>query len=657
MVSDSHREILMERGPLPIIGIDRNGALIYANDTLCALLGHARDDILGRKFWDFLDRDRGRLLKERFLRDRDRGIFRQFETTVRSQSRDDSVISWHNVPFHDSNGRLTEVFSIGADVSPLRRAEARLERLNATLDALSQISRLALRTNDPRDLLDGAADILVSSRVCTGAWIALVGSDGRPVGLVGSPHDEDGMPFQLLAGRREVPPCIARVLSGSPEVTVAEISHTCPECVFTGSDTNVHGVTTVVRHGNNLQGVLVAHLRKPVPGADETRRLFRTIAHDLGFALAMLEAQAMHERAERALAEQTRMLDAFFEASLDPAALLDRDFNFVRVNRAYAETDDRAPCDFIGRNHFELFPDEENKRIFEHVRDTGEPYEVRAKPFIYANNPERGTTYWDWTLVPIFGDGGEVELLSLWLRDVTEECLAREELRRNQDRLRELTAQLAMTEQRERREIAAALHDNLGQTLAFAKMRLGALKQSSSTDTENIDIDEVVDFIDEGIHFTRSLTAQLSPPILSEMGLVAALEALVEDLADRHDLCVTLECEKDCGRMDEQIETTLFQATRELLHNAIKHADPEQVRVRCVSNPERVHIEVEDDGAGFDVSQLQHPNSTTKGGFGLLSVQERLRYLGGEVEIESEPNDGTVVRLVSPRANREKTPG
>ncbi len=109
--------------------------------------------------------------------------------------------------------------------------------------------------------------------------------------------------------------------------------------------------------------------------------------------------------------------------------------------------------------------------------------------------------------------------------------------------------------------------------------------------------------------------------------------------------------------MDEQIETTLFQATRELLHNAIKHADPEQVRVRCVSNPERVHIEVEDDGAGFDVSQLQHPNSTTKGGFGLLSVQERLRYLGGEVEIESEPNDGTVVRLVSPRANREKTPG
>jgi len=87
---------------------------------------------------------------------------------------------------------------------------------------------------------------------------------------------------------------------------------------------------------------------------------------------------------------------------------MDRQFNFVRLNRPYAEADRRPPSFFPGKNHFDLYPNEENERIFRRVVETGEPFFIRAKPFEYAQHPERGVSYWDWSLMPIKDDTGFV---------------------------------------------------------------------------------------------------------------------------------------------------------------------------------------------------------------------------------------------------------
>jgi PAS domain S-box-containing protein len=133
--------------------------------------------------------------------------------------------------------------------------------------------------------------------------------------------------------------------------------------------------------------------------------------------------------AEKKLRERTRDLDAFFSNTITPLVILDKDFNFIRVNKAYADADERDISDFDGHNHFEFYPHEENQRIFEGVVKNKTPYQASAKPFTYPDHPEWGVTYWDWTLVPILGDGGEVELLILSLNDVTERKSA--ELRRD----------------------------------------------------------------------------------------------------------------------------------------------------------------------------------------------------------------------------------
>jgi PAS domain S-box-containing protein len=115
-----------------------------------------------------------------------------------------------------------------------------------------------------------------------------------------------------------------------------------------------------------------------------------------------------------------QFLKRFFENHHLLAAILDRDFNFLRVNAKYAEAAGKAPDFFPGKNHFDLYPHAENQRIFAEVRDTGRPFQVFAKPFHHPDQPERGVTYWDWTLTPLPDVHGATELLILTIQDVTE---------------------------------------------------------------------------------------------------------------------------------------------------------------------------------------------------------------------------------------------
>ncbi len=124
-------------------------------------------------------------------------------------------------------------------------------------------------------------------------------------------------------------------------------------------------------------------------------------------------------QAEETARDLSRILDTYFDSTLTCLALLDRDFNFIRVNEAYARASQREVAEFVGRNHFELYPSDA-EAIFKQVVETKEAFQVEARPFVYPDQPERGVTYWDWTLVPILDDGGEVELLIFSLVDVTE---------------------------------------------------------------------------------------------------------------------------------------------------------------------------------------------------------------------------------------------
>ena len=134
------------------------------------------------------------------------------------------------------------------------------------------------------------------------------------------------------------------------------------------------------------------------------------------------------KKAEKNLSDQSRILEAFFTSTITPLVFLDRDFNFVRVNEAYAKACQRDISEFIGHNHFEFYPSDA-KEIFEQVVETKIPYQAVARPFTFPDHPEWGITYWDWTLTPLLDEKGKVEFLVFSLEDVTERKWAEKALR------------------------------------------------------------------------------------------------------------------------------------------------------------------------------------------------------------------------------------
>ncbi len=161
------------------------------------------------------------------------------------------------------------------------------------------------------------------------------------------------------------------------------------------------------------------------------------------------------------LSEASELLERFFSSIHFLLAYLDADFNFLRVNPAYAAASRRTPEYFVGKNHFRLFPDRENREIFEEVVRTGRPFVATARPFVYPDHPEWGVTYWDWSLRSVKEKSGRVEALLLVLFDATERRRSEEKAARaerkmaDMSRLAELGTLSAMVAHEVRTPLAA----------------------------------------------------------------------------------------------------------------------------------------------------------------------------------------------------------
>jgi PAS domain S-box-containing protein len=176
--------------------------------------------------------------------------------------------------------------------------------------------------------------------------------------------------------------------------------------------------------------------------------------------------------AQESLRETTALLETIFAHTHFLVAYLDPQFNFVRVNRAYAEADRREPSFFVGQNHFDLYPNTENEAIFRKVVEKGMPYFAHAKPFEYAGHPERGVTYWDWSLMPIKQQEGAVCGLVLTLADVTEQRRAEQTLREREATLTSIfrTAPVGIGLERDR--VLVRVNDQVCSMLGYSREEL-----------------------------------------------------------------------------------------------------------------------------------------------------------------------------------------
>ena len=210
-------------------------------------------------------------------------------------------------------------------------------------------------------------------------------------------------------------------------------------------------------------------------------------------------------------------------------------------------------------------------------------------------------------------------------------------------RLRRLAREVCLAEERERRRIAADLHDHLGQALAVMKLRLGKLHGDAMLGGHDGALAELVDLSDQAIRYTRGLTFELSPPVLYELGLGAALEWFAERVEAKHRLKVRVR-ERGRARLPDDLRVMLWKCVRELVHNVIKHAGARRVELELTHTDGGVSLSVTDDGCGF------HPDARARRGddhYGLFAIEERLHDYGGGLEIASRPGAGARVTVTA----------
>jgi PAS domain S-box-containing protein len=254
------------------------------------------------------------------------------------------------------------------------------------------------------------------------------------------------------------------------------------------------------------------------------------------------------------------------------------------------------------------------------------------------------------TLTMLRDEAGRPIAVATTERDVTERNRIERELRETEQRLRSLTFELALAEERERRRIASGLHDQIGGTLAAVRIRLGQLGQAAGAAPQlRQALSQIRDLIETTIDSTRSLTFDLTSPLLYEVGLEAALDSLANQMREQNGIQHHFQDDDQPKPMTDELKVILYHTVRELLANVAKHAQAESVSISIGRDGGSVRIQVEDDGVGFEVPKTGFHVSES-GGFGLYQAAERMKHLGGRFHVESTAGRGTAVTVVAPLA-------
>ena len=316
-------------------------------------------------------------------------------------------------------------------------------------------------------------------------------------------------------------------------------------------------------------------------------------------------------------------------------------FIFIDFNRAAERIEDLKKEKVLGRNLIDVIPSAKKYGLLETLRrvlKTGKP---EFHPLAVYKDGVLKT--WKENYIYRLPSGEVVDVYD----DIAERKHAESKLLIYQEKLQSLASELSLVEERERRAIATDLHDQIGQTLSVIKMRCFELRDNLKDPNQIQQVNEIKELVKQTIQDTRSLTFELSPPVLYELGLVSAIDWLAEEFQVKHNLKFTVEADNKPKPLSQDIEIVLFRSVRELLINIVKHAQANKVKITIRVNKKNLRIRVTDDGIGFSPkTKAARPYKDQQ--FGLFNITERISHLGGKLEVDSLRGKGTMVTLVAP---------
>jgi PAS domain S-box-containing protein len=350
------------------------------------------------------------------------------------------------------------------------------------------------------------------------------------------------------------------------------------------------------------------------------------------------------KRAQEEVRSSEETFRRTFEAIPDPAYIWTRRGNgrlvLDKYNRAAARITRGGIKDYLGVEAEKLFV--HKPEYTKKIRTTLSQGKAQFSEDVYQYRTT-GETKW---LQSDYVKTSENNVLVI-TKDISERKEAESKLLAYQEQLRAMSSEMLLIEERERRRIASELHDQIGQNLALCKLKVAALEKGMADPAGRADLAAVRLMLERSIQDARSLIFDLSPPVLYELGLVAALEWLAERIQEQFRVQVVFQNRSADPRLDIDQQVILFQVVRELLVNVGKHSGARRSRVVLSRLKTFFRIQVSDDGVGFDAAKI-FSQKEASGGFGFFSMRERLNYLGGRLDVRSRPGHGSRIALTVP---------
>jgi PAS domain S-box-containing protein len=372
---------------------------------------------------------------------------------------------------------------------------------------------------------------------------------------------------------------------------------------------------------------------------DQTEREIQRLLNNIQTYEAVQRAlQESAAQARKHLAE----LDQIYNTAPVGLCLVDRNLRFARVNERLAAISGRPAVDHIGRTTREVLPDLADALEGLYARVFGKGESIRGVEIRRTTQAEPHVERdWEVSLYPLKADDGSVMSVNVVVEDITER-------KHTEDTLRQLSSELLRVQDEERRRIARDLHDSLAQKLFGATLNLRRVAEHARDRPARKLLSETRNMIEACAQEIRTLSYLLHPPLLDELGLAAALDDYAKGFSERTGIQVDSDIPADLGRLPQEVETALFRVIQESLTNVQRHSGSSTAQIRIKRDSHQITLEVRDQGGGTPAEILDRgPGSSLGLGVGISGMSERMRQLGGRLEIASGTS-GTTVKAILP---------
>jgi PAS domain S-box-containing protein len=368
-----------------------------------------------------------------------------------------------------------------------------------------------------------------------------------------------------------------------------------------------------------------------------------------GEIVAVYDDVTVQQAALERLREERNLLRTLIDHIPGGIYVKNKNGRFLACNKSLAEFwEIKDKDDIIGKTDFDLFEPARAQHYFDEeqkVIQTGQPIINQESQ---CADKTGNTNFLLVTKVPLRDSAGNITGLVGIHRDITERKQAEHKLLEHQNHLKQLATRLTLTEERERRHIASEIHDEISQTLAMVKIKLDTLRSSPPSEASAAEIEEISFSVENVIQKTRTLTFELSNPLLYVLGLEAAVaEWLSEQVQEKYGITTEFQDDGKAKPLDDDVKMMLFRNVRELRINCIKHANAGKVMVNIRRIDDSIEVVVEDNGVGFDPAEVRSM-AGKRAKFGLFSIRESLENLGGHFKIESKPGAGCKAIMTAP---------